>query len=164
RVGLHQKVLLLHNYRLSIVILITIKTTELAYVNVIGINQITTTSGDHDDPLRTVEFALFHTVSSQNRASQIFIFPGNYSEYCLIIGGQSLLMVGTRIGSIEPDSQQIQDQLPGPSEIQNTQETDQDLIQVFNGVLTLHLLVIRIDNSYTITTPFSAIAIHGQQA
>ncbi|KAA6394241.1 MAG: hypothetical protein EZS28_010232 [Streblomastix strix] len=145
-------------------ILFTKRTVETAYVSIEGSDQITSASGLYINPFRTVEFALFHTTSSQIQASNIFLFPGNFTEQTLSVGGHSLIITGTAQGRTEPETNMTTATHPGPSEILNCQEINQELIRVFDGVLTLQLIVIRVDNSNNKPTPFCVIAIHGKQS
>ncbi|KAA6370275.1 MAG: hypothetical protein EZS28_034198, partial [Streblomastix strix] len=145
-------------------ILFTRRTADISYASLNGKDQLTGTSGNYSDPLRTIEYAAFYTTSSQLRQSQIYVFPGVFNEKQIFVGGHSLQIIGTKVGSIEPTSVQLQSDKPGPSIIQNSEQTDDDLIQVFNGILTLQLLVIQIDNNDDMPKLFSAIVIHGQLA
>ncbi|KAA6401930.1 MAG: hypothetical protein EZS28_002545 [Streblomastix strix] len=139
------------------------RTVETAYVSIEGINQITASSGQHINPFQTVEFAIFH-ITSMTQAAHILLFPGNFTEQALFVGGHNLVITGTPLGLDEPEQNISAYNTPGLSEIQNSNALNQDLIQVFNGILTLQLLVIRLDNSNGVSTPFCAIAIHGTQA
>ncbi|KAA6385736.1 MAG: hypothetical protein EZS28_018737, partial [Streblomastix strix] len=145
-------------------ILFSRKTASTAYVSNRGINLITSTSGSIDDPLKTIQFSLFHTMSSQTQAAHIFLFPGTFAEQSLFVGGHSLYITGTSEGQIEPNSTLTTANLPGPSQIQNTKETNQDLIQVYDGIITLQILIIQLDNRDDKYIPFGAIAIHGKQS
>ncbi|KAA6384952.1 MAG: hypothetical protein EZS28_019520, partial [Streblomastix strix] len=145
-------------------ILFTRRTASTTYVSNHGINLVTSTSGSIDDPLRTIQFSLFHTTSSQTQSAHIFLFTGIFAEQSLFVGGHCLSIIGTAEGQMEPRQQQQTGNQPGPSLIQNTKETNQDLIQLYDGIITLQLLIIRLDNSDDKYMPFGAIAIHGKQS
>ncbi|KAA6370959.1 MAG: hypothetical protein EZS28_033514, partial [Streblomastix strix] len=140
------------------------RTAEVAYVSVDGTDQITSVSGQKTNPLHTIEFAAFHTTSSQTRKSQIFVFPGVFKERLIFVGGHSLIITGTAEGSIEPISTFQKSDKPGPSAIQDTIDIYQDLIQIYDGILSLQCLVIQEDNNNITPVPFNMIAIHGTLA
>ncbi|KAA6357966.1 MAG: hypothetical protein EZS28_046507, partial [Streblomastix strix] len=141
-------------------------TFEVAYVSLEGTNQQTNTSGQQRTPYQTIEYANFHISSSQRLLQHLYVFPGNFTENCIFIGGQNVSITGTAQGLTDPKEQfSAQLDFPGPTEIHNSILTNEDLIQVYDGAVTLHTLVIRIDNSdESFSYPFSAIAIQGSKA
>ncbi|KAA6382487.1 MAG: hypothetical protein EZS28_021986 [Streblomastix strix] len=141
-------------------------TFEVAYVSLEGTNQQTNTSGQQRNPYCTIEYANFHISSSQRLLQHLYIFPWNFTENCIFIGGQIASITGIAQGLIDPKEQfSAQFDFRGPTEIHNSILTNEDLIQVYDGALTLHILVIRIGNcDESFSYPFSAIAIHGSQA
>ncbi|KAA6369097.1 MAG: hypothetical protein EZS28_035376, partial [Streblomastix strix] len=137
------------------------RTAEVAYVSVDGTDQITSVSGQKTNPLHTIEFAAFHTTSSQTRHSQIFVFPGVFREKIIFVGGHSLAITGTAEGQTEPVSSFFTYDKPGPSVIQDSIDMYEDFIQIYDGFLSLQCLVIQIDNTDQLQSTNHAVAIHG---
>ncbi|KAA6392487.1 MAG: hypothetical protein EZS28_011986 [Streblomastix strix] len=140
------------------------RTAETSYVSIQGVNLITGVSGQLLNPYQTIQYAIYHTKASQYRAAQIFIFPGVFIEVQLFIGGNTLTITGTAEGLTEPVLANQTSTRLGLSEICTHKDTQQDLIEVYDGVLTLQLITFRIDNSDSIPQTYSMIVIHGSLA
>ncbi|KAA6386005.1 MAG: hypothetical protein EZS28_018468, partial [Streblomastix strix] len=131
---------------------------DTVYASIKDGNDITG-QGTQDQPYKTVSVATSRAASAQDRVTLIQINEGLYQERLIMIGGRQLGMQGEPI----PDSQP---QLPGPTILQNTEETIDEFIAVYNGTLEIHLLLVLIENRYEVIAQnaFYILSIRGLQS